>query len=153
MATVEAGLAQYLLQGAGGNAGRVQGLTDLRALVERRVYPSGKVPTKETGARLTYQRISTDRTLTLSGDDGLCKARVQVNCYGGENHPKPYKIAKDVADAARRSLKRFRGSLGGCTVQMITLMDERDEDEKPHDAGERPDSWVSLDFGIWFEET
>ncbi len=154
MATdIEAALAQYLIGGVGGTAGRVQGLADLRVLIGKRVYPAGKVPTKEQGARLTYQRISTDPQLTLAGTCGLVKARVQVDSHGGEVDPYPYGLAKRIADATRRALKNYRGTLGGISVEMIIRMDERDESEKPHDGGERPDSWVSTDYGIWYQET
>lgn len=142
---MEAGLAQYLL-----------GIGGLRDIVADRIYPAGKVPGDVTGPRVTYQRISTERPLTLGGTCGLVRATVQLDCHGGEADAHPYGLAKSVAEALRIGLNNFEGTWNAGDTSWIIrkafVTNEQEITVPLRDGGEFGDTWVSFDFAIWFNE-
>lgn len=138
--TIESGLRALLIADAG-----------VKALVADRVYP---MPAPQNGQYpfLTWQRISGQRVFSMGGPSGLAEPRFQIDVWSAnrENRPDgggPYAEARSIADAVRRALDGFNGTLDGIRASAI-LLDERDLFEN-----ESGTTRVSMDFRIWHEES
>lgn len=82
------------------------------------VYPNGVVPA------VVYQRISSPRTLNLSGEDAS-NPRIQFSAYA-----LAYAQAKQIAEVLNQSLDYFAGTLGGRTKAQVLRVDYRDSYEQ-----------------------
>lgn len=137
--TIETGLRAHLIADA-----------TLAALVVDRVYPM-PAPQNAGYPFVTWQRISGERVFSLGGPSGLAYPRFQIDVWSDsrENRPAggaPYLESRAIADAIRRALDGFNGTLDGIRVSAI-LLDERDLFEN-----EGGITRVSMDFRIWHEE-
>ena len=102
----------------------------------RRLPQGGQLPA------LVYGRISTRREHDLQGPDGAPRARMQLVCWAASPAD-----AYRLADAVRRRLDGFRGSMGAGDVGAVQCGGERDiEDPDGRRFG------VALDFVIFFYE-
>lgn len=125
--------------------------TDVAALVANsdspttyRIYPL-RLPQGYTLPAISYQRISADRTHTLSGPIGRVWPRFQVDCWA-----ESYSTVRDLADKVRLALDGHKGSMGGeSNVGGVHLMGEHDLFEEATEIHR-----VTLDFSIpYFELT
>ena len=92
----------------------------LSALVGTRIYPS-VMPQGVILPAVTYRQISGARVHAMGSDAGLARPRFQLSCWSTT-----YSQAKDVAAQLRAALQRWRGTLGGVTVQDTFIKDESD---------------------------
>jgi len=109
MTTLEEGVVAYLKQFSG-----------LTALISTRVYPE-RIPDAATFPLVTYQRISTPRTLTMdtSGATGdLISPRFQFDAWATTTSG-----AKAITDQIRAALNGKTGSIGSVTIR-ASLADE-----------------------------
>lgn len=127
-------------------------LSDLRAflmaddtisgLVGSRVYPN-KLPENVAYPAIRYEQVSGVREYHLRGPSGRARPRISINAWATK-----YEDARGLADAIRRRLNGYAGTLGETEVGSIKLESEIDffEDEvKVHR--------VAQDYMISFKET
>jgi len=86
---------------------------------ESRIYP--RLPQGVTLPAIRYQRISTERTLSLTGPVGVNNGTVQVDCRADS-----YSEAKDLADEVRGILHGYSGTWGTLTARLVNLETESD---------------------------
>lgn len=116
---IETGLIKYL-----NNHEALWGITPERLFMlalpqeDDKNYPGGVTPA------IVMQRISTPRTLTLSGD-GPENPRFQFSVYA-----QPLKVAKDTAKLLNGVLDQFSGTLGDNVRTQILRADYRDSFEQ-----------------------
>lgn len=137
---IEIGLARFLEADAG-----VAALVVDSAL--KRIFPL-LIPEHVRGDPkkmpcLVYQRIATSRTATFCGTDSLVNVSMQIDCYALN-----YVSAKTLADAVRRRLVDYTGSMGDTHVDRVFIDVEFDLVEQ--DTGLFR---VSQTYSIWFVET
>lgn len=114
---------------------------DVSALVGDRIYPL-LVPQDASLPAIAYQRISTGREEAHTGPSGLCSARIQLTCIADS-----YESAKSVADAVRKSLDGFSGTMGTFEVGACFVVNDRDDWASSFDV-----PVVRLDVIIWHKE-
>lgn len=93
--------------------------TAIKAVINDRLFPLA-IPQEENIPAIVYQRISSPRTLTLSGDS-VNNPRIQLSCYGAS-----YGTAKQLAILLYQSLDCFRGALGNKVKATLLMDDSRD---------------------------
>ena len=96
------------------------------ALVNSRMYPV-KLPQNVTYPALSYNQVSGVRIYDLCGPTGRAKPRISINSWG-----ESYADARALADAVRRAIQGFRGTLGdspGAQIDDVKLDNEIDLDE------------------------
>lgn len=114
------------------------------ALVGTRVYAL-KAPQPATAPYITYQRISGERTRDTRGPTGRARARIQVDCYATG-----YAGANALANAVRKSLDGYRGTVASVRVWSIALESDLDFYE---DGVDPPLYRVTMDFFVTHDET
>lgn len=131
MATLDEGLYTYLSTFAG-----------LTALVSTRVY-AYKIPQGATLPAVTFQRISTARSLThdTSGAGGdLSSPRFQFDAWATT-----YSSAKAIANQLRAALNGKKGTIAtGVSINAALV-----EDERPSYEPETNIYQISCDYFIW----
>lgn len=84
-----------------------------------RVYP--RLPQGVTHPAIRYQRISTNRMLSIGGPVGVTAATVQVDCRADS-----YSEAKGLADEVRVILHGYTGTWGTLRARLVNLESEND---------------------------
>ena len=95
---------------------------DIIQLINDNLYALA-IPQKKDVPAIVYQRISTQRTLSLTGESAS-NPRIQFSCYA-----KNYGQTKQIAIQLHKSLDYFRGTLGGGVKAAILMADSRDDYE------------------------
>jgi len=94
----------------------------ITSIIQDRLFPLA-VPQDEDVPAIVYQRISSPRTLTLTGESAS-NPRIQLSCYA-----KTFGQAKQMAITLYNSLDFFRGELGNKTKSAVLMADSRDDYE------------------------
>lgn len=94
----------------------------ITSIIQDRLFPRA-VPQDEDVPAIVYQRISSPRTLTLTGESAS-HSRIQLSCYA-----KTFGQAKQMAITLYNSLDFFRGILGNKTKSAVLMADSRDDYE------------------------
>lgn len=97
---------------------------DITALVATRIFPN-KTPVGVTYPCVTYFKVSDIPASDMNGCTGLTKARFQVNAWSFD-----YGNAKAIADAIRKRLGSFRGTMGSTQIDAIQRLDGGDITDK-----------------------
>jgi hypothetical protein len=106
------------------------GDSTIEGLVAGRVTPGGDPVEGLTS--ITYHSISMDADKhTMDGPDTLAVRRFQVNSYGLSELQ-----SLSVANAVRRALDGFSGTVDGVAISYMALVDEGDLDE--YEPGNKP---------------
>ncbi len=92
--------------------------TAITNLIAARIY-NQKLPNDATLPAITYNRISSPRSRTHSGDSNLSKPRIQYSCWGTT----PISVM-NLADAFEDEFKSFSGTAGSSTVY-ATIVENR----------------------------
>jgi hypothetical protein len=100
----------------------LMGDDDVQGIVDGRVTPGGDPMRGQ--ASVTYHIISSIRGHTMDGPDTLATPTLQVNSYGSRDY-----TAENLADAVRRALDGFSGTVNGVSISYIALDDEGDLDD------------------------
>ena len=79
-------------------------------LVSTRIYAS-KLPQEATFPSIAYNRISTVRTYSQSGDSNLTKPRIQYSCFA-----ETYEGARNLAEQIVSEMSGFKGTAGSSTI-------------------------------------
>jgi len=111
--------------------------------VAARIYPV-KMPQNVEYPAITYQLVSTVRSISQSGRVTLVEGRYQIDSWGNT-----YASVKNIAQSVRDALQGFRGIMGATRVQGIweDSNSERDFYEDVTDLRR-----VTHDFIIYYEE-
>lgn len=105
---------------------RLTGVPAIAALIGTRVYPA-LAPMGATLPYVVYQHISGVRETAFGDDPGIARARIQVAAWSDE-----YSEARQVAEAVRQGLQRYRGTVGG--VEVLDVFVEADFDQYDEEA-------------------
>lgn len=114
----------------------------ITALIGTRIHPDF-LPQNTTLDAIVYNQISGVRAHSTAGASGYCEARYQLSCWSATKAG-----AKALAEAVRKAIDGFGGTMGTTAVNYAFLEDETDawEDE--------PKRWrTDLDFMIAFNES
>lgn len=103
----------------------------IRGLVGDKIYALA-IPQNKDVPAIVYQRISTARTLSLTGESAS-NPRIQFSAYA-----KDYATAKDIAMALKASLDFYIGELGG-EIKAATYMADYRDDYEPDTGRYRSD--------------
>ena len=120
---------------------------EVSGLVDSRVYPATITQSASLPA-ITYQQITGPRDETMSGPSGLVESRWQFNCWA-----RTYGESRFVADAVRRVLDGYRGTVNTIVIQRIQFEDEGDIPIIPAGVEVAKRFAKRLDFVIWYNET
>jgi len=104
-----------------------------------RIYP--RLPQGVTFPAIRYQRITTNRPLSLDGAVGVVEATVQVDCLATT-----YAEAKALADAVRGTLHAYVGAWGTLKARLVKLQTENDFYDQ---EGDDITHWVTQRYQIW----
>jgi hypothetical protein len=95
-----------------------------------------------------YRRLSASPVASLSGNVGRPVVTIETKIYA-----RSYAAALDAAEAVRKALDKFMGTLAGCTVEKTTWSQESDSAEIPQDGQMLPDYTVSQSYDMRIEDT
>lgn len=118
----------------------------INSLIATRVYPN-IVPQNAPMPAITYQQISGPRDHVMAGPTGLVGARYQINCWASS-----YAGAKELAEAVRKELDGYSGTVNTRVIEVIILEDEGDMPEVTPGADALKRFGKRLDFIVWFKE-
>lgn len=118
----------------------------VNAIIGTRFFPN-VVPQSAKIPAATYMQISGPRVHSVEGALGMVKARYQINCWAAK-----YSTVKDLAEAIRKQLDGFSGTVNTVQIQSIMLVDEGDFPKLTDDAEVTLRYGKRLDFIIWFQE-
>jgi hypothetical protein len=116
----------------------------IKSIVQERIYPL-IIPQKSIFPVLVYQKISSERLHSLSGDTGASMPYYQISCWADS-----YLAVKLLGDQVRFCLQNHRGKLGGISGVDVSGTLLRSESE-----GMETDTnkyYVYLDFQFFFME-
>lgn len=125
--------------------------SDLAELVGTRVRPiTADVP--DVRPYLTYQEIDGFAIDALDGPAGINDTRLQVNIVSASYGQA--KLIRRLLCGTKDDVRfnGFRGTLAGCDVRRVRLVDWRDEYETPQSGEARGPYEIQLDFMIAFDE-
>jgi len=116
------------------------------ALVSTRIYPS-VVPQGESMPAITYQMVSGVPEETTDTAQGWRVARFQITCWA-----ETYSGAKTLAEAVRKDLHRYSGTVNSVVIDSVLLENETDMPNLSVGTDVLRRFGKALDFEIWFEE-
>ncbi len=111
------------------------------ALVGDRIAPPPVVQASTMPA-VTYQRISTVEPVDLDGMPGLCRIRLQVDCWAPTQD-----AAEELAEAVKAKLRGFSGTVEGRSIKGVFVDGENDAPYEPDVKLHR----VSADYLVVFK--
>ena len=94
--------------------------TAITNIVGSRIHAQ-KLPPEATLPALVYNRVSTQRTYSHSGDSNFTTPRIQYSCFA-EN----YEGAKDLAEQIVSEMSGFSGTAGSSTIYSTFVEGELD---------------------------
>lgn len=121
--------------------------TAVSSLVGSRVYPV-LAPSTATLPFAVYRRSSIQRQQTLAGPLGLPTVNMEVQIYGTT-----YESARQVADAFRKVLDGYDGSLNNVVVENASLEQESDDFVQLAGAELPPVYSVTQTYALFWQET
>jgi len=124
----------------------ITGDATIESLIASRVYPN-VVPQGAAMPAITYQQISGPRDHVMDGPSGLVGARFQLNCWSGD-----YAQARQLAEAVRKELNGYSGTVNTRQISAILLEDEGDMPQVRPGTDELMRYGKRMDFIIWFKE-
>jgi hypothetical protein len=115
-------------------------------VIGNRVFPI-IAPQKTPYPLIVFRRANSQSPASLGGTVERPVVTLEVKVYD-----RSYVGALDTAEKVRSALNKFRGTLGGCTVQRCTFLSESDGVEIPQDAQMLPDYTVTQSYEIRVED-
>ena len=94
--------------------------TAITDIVGSRIYAQ-KLPQAATFPSLVYNRVSTQRTYSHSGDSNMTSPRIQYSCFA-----ETYEEAKDLAEQIVSEMSGFKGTAGSSTIYSTFVDNELD---------------------------
>ncbi|MDZ4250305.1 MAG: hypothetical protein U0990_09480 [Candidatus Nanopelagicales bacterium] len=115
--------------------------------VADRVWPEwAKTPAVKP--YICYFIESVDPVLAHSGKAGLSRATVRLECYGAT-----YTATKAIADAVRKKLNGFQGTVASIRVDAVIVTDGgRAGSIMPDDGGQTAEWMRAVLIAIWFAD-
>ncbi len=104
--------------------------------------------TPTTRPYIVYFVEATDPTVSHSGGAGLSRRTFRIECYGGTQL-----AARAVADAVRKKLQGFKGTVASVRIDAVIVTDGgRTESIMPDDGDQRPESIRVIVVAMWFAD-
>ncbi len=94
--------------------------TAITDLISTRIYAQ-KLPEAATFPSLVYNRISSTRNYSHSGDSNMTSPRIQYSCFA-----ETYEEAKDLAEQIVSEMSGFKGTAGSSTIYSTFVENELD---------------------------
>lgn len=116
------------------------------SLVSTKIYPK-ILPQSSTVPAITYNQISGPRGHTMSGPDGTVASRYQINCWDST-----YAGAKAIAEAVRKELDGYTGTVNSRQIDSIMLDNEGDMPDGENNINNVRRFGKMLDFIIFYQE-
>jgi hypothetical protein len=118
---------------------------DVSSIVNTKVYPS-VIPQDIAVPALTYQKISGQWQIQISGPHNMSQERFQINCWAAT-----YAEVMELADKVRSVLNGYDGMVGDIDVHEITLDNETDLIVVAADTRVNERYGYAMDFIIWYK--
>lgn len=120
---------------------------DVDIKVADRVFHEHGVTTR-TFPYIIFMVDGIEAVIAHDGGAGIARATIRVECYGATDLE-----GINVADAARKKVQGFIGTIGGVVVQAIIVQEAgRDESIMPDDGSQNPE-WIRvLVLTVWYED-
>lgn len=125
----------------------ILGDATISGLIGTRLYPQ-MAPHDVTRPFMVYERTATDRLRSHDGPSGLSEAVFAYNLFDTR-----FSGVKALADALRKRLDGFTGTVSGVDIRAVFVEDESDVFEAPSDASDRPLRGITMIVRAWYVET
>jgi hypothetical protein len=109
-----------------------------------RIYPL-VIPQDAQRPAISYQKISSPKTISHSGDSNLSRSRFQFTCQA-----ETYTSVKALATAVRNAFIGYRGTISGVRIDGGLVEDDTDGDIEIQSNEVLP--FVRLDIVLWHSE-
>lgn len=119
---------------------------DTQPVFGDRIYPI-IAPQNTAYPLIVFRRSNSQAPAALSGTVDRPIVTLEVRVYA-----RSYVAALDGAEAVRKALNGYRGTVNGCTVQRCTYLSENDGAEVPQDAQMLPDYTVTQAYELRVED-
>ena len=119
---------------------------NILSLVSTKIYPK-IMPQSASLPAITYNQISGPRGHTMGGPDGTVKARYQIDCWAST-----YSGAKALAEAVRKELDGYTGTVNSREIESIMLDNEGDIPSGEENINNIRLFGKMLDFIIFYKE-
>lgn len=126
---------------------KLKGSAAVNAIVGQRIAPWESTQSL-TLPNITYLRVSSNREHIMAGSDGFCHAMIQIDCWAAT-----YSAAKDLAEAVRRTLDGYKGTVQGHYIGVIQNTMDRDVPQRLSTGSERSLFRVLQEYRVSFRET
>lgn len=123
------------------------GSTNVTTLVGTRIYPV-LAPASATLPFVTWRRTGIERQQTLGSPAGMPRVTVDYEIYGTT-----YEQTRSVADAMRRILDGYGGTVDNTTVNQTSLENESDDFVTLAGADLPPVYQVTQTYDVWWQES
>ena len=123
------------------------GSTNVTTLVGLRIYPV-LAPATASLPFVTWRRTGIERAQTLGSPSGMPRVTVEYGIYGTT-----YEQARSVADAMRRILDGYGGTVDNTTVNQTSLENESDDFVTLAGADLPPVYQVTQTYDVWWQES
>jgi hypothetical protein len=120
--------------------------TAVTSVVGTRIYPL-LAPASSALPFVTWRRTGIERTQTLGSPHGVPRVSVDYTVVAAT-----YNQAREAADAMRRTLDGYGGTVDNTEVKQTALIDEAD-DLVEVEGAESPLYVVKQTYDIWWQET
>ncbi len=125
---------------------RLKAVAGVTGIVASRIYPC-MIPQNTALPAITYRRLSGNRDYVFGGQTGIVDARFEIASWADS-----YSGVKALAEQVRLALSGYRGSVGGVTIDWISLEMEADifEDSTGQATGVYQ---VPTDYRVYYRES
>lgn len=120
---------------------------DVALLVGTKVYPV-MAPASTALPFITYRRGGIQRQQTLQNPAGVPRVTFDVQVYAAT-----YEDAREVADAVRKTLDGYAGTIDNTVVDQVSLENEADDFVALAGADMPPAYQITLTYDVWWQET
>lgn len=120
---------------------------DVALLVGTKVYPV-MAPASTALPFITYRRSGIQRQQTLQNPAGVPRVTFDVQVYAAT-----YEDAREVADAVRKTLDGYAGTIDNTVVDQVSLENEADDFVALAGADMPPAYQITLTYDVWWQET
>ena len=120
--------------------------TTIEGLVGTRIFPM-VVPQDTTMPCITYQKISGNWQVQISGPHNMSQERFQINCWATT-----YAGAKALAEAVRAEFSGYDTGNASVSVHIITLENETDTINENADVRGSRRYGRMMDFLVWYKK-
>lgn len=120
---------------------------DVAMQVGTKIYPV-MAPSSTALPFIAYRRGGIQRQQTLQNPAGVPRVTFELQVYAAT-----YEDAREVADAVRRSLDGYAGTIDNTVIHQVSLENEVDDFVALAGADMPPAYQITLTYDVWWQET